>query len=119
MKSEKRKVQVTIQVGDQKKDFTRDYEAQIFENAEDIIGVMQSEDGLKSILASLNYGHDLKAKAKVRQVLLRENSVSVDATLAKAMKTIQDARKAAGKEPLSNEKLMDRAKAMLAVASDD
>jgi len=66
MKREQKTVTVTI--GD--KDHSRDYEKISYENREDILSAISTDDGLTGVLANLNYGYDLKQRATVRQAIL-------------------------------------------------
>lgn len=80
MKNETRKV--TLKVND--KEFVREYQATIYESAEDLLALLSKSDAetQKQIAADYTYGSDLKVKAKIRQQLESE-AAGPDKAIAK------------------------------------
>lgn len=118
MKTENGKVTLVVGEGDAKKEFTKDYQKVIFETAADIVGWLQDAEKAPSVIAALNYGYDLKQRAKVRQQL-ESTSAGPEKALEKLIKNIQAARTALGKPELPYEKALEKAKAMLAASDED
>jgi hypothetical protein len=102
MKHEDAKVTLVVGEGDAKKEFTREYQKTVFETASDVISALQVPEKVEDLIGALNYGFDLKVRAKIRQQLEKETA-GPDRAIEKAIKSLMDARAAAGK-PITRER---------------
>lgn len=65
------------------------------ENADDVLSVINTEDGLKKLIAAANYGYNLKARASVRADL-QNQAAGPDKSINKAVETMLKAMQALG-----------------------
>lgn len=80
---------------DEKK-FQTNYVKTVFETAADIMSWLQDAGKQADLIASLNYGHDLRARAKVR-IALETASAGPDKAIDQMLKKLCSARVAMGK----------------------
>lgn len=110
MKHETKSVDVKIN----DKEFSQNYQAEIFESADDVLNAMQSPEGLAKILRDLNYGTDLKLRAVVRGQLVSSSAGPEKAYEAMA-KNLVKAKAAQGKT-ITLERALEIIRAMEASA---
>lgn len=90
---------VTVSIGD--KEFSKGYTKKIYETADDVLGELQDEKALKTVIDNLNYATDLKLRAKVRADILSE-SAGPEKAVDKMVKDMVKMRAAVGK-PITEE----------------
>ncbi len=118
MKTEQSSVTLKVGTAPDEKEFTRAYTKVTYETAADVVEAMQNPDGLKAIIGALNYGLDLKLRAKVRQQLDSE-SAGPEKALEKMIKTLNAQRVALGKPELPYEVAKAKAIALQAAMAED
>lgn len=73
MKTVEKKVSLEVTGADgQKKEFTRNFVTEDFENSADVLNALQDEKQAKYVVECYNYANDLKIRAQNRAILAKE-----------------------------------------------
>lgn len=122
MKKEAREVKVKNIVPKTKENadgsVTKGYEIDVLENADDIMGLLQTPEGLKAALVAINYGRDLKERVGVRAEILKAQPASLDKAIEKQAKMLMKLREGIGK-PVTMEKALAMVKEQMAQEDEE